>query len=130
MCLSNLPSLPWNITGKVHKIRTTLRRRSNLPACFGKPVPPRCGVTTASSKSSNGGSGGSNPLSIHPRIKSIYIKKEIPKEDRNWTTIVGCQTCRKHSFETLIFKFVWFDTMMNVKEKRREQCIGMSYFQY
>ena len=43
-------------------------------------------VAPASSKSSNGGSGGSsNPTSIHPKAKSIYTKKEIPKEDRIWT---------------------------------------------
>ena len=40
---SNLPNLPWNITSKVHKIRTTLKRRSHLQACIGKPLPPRCG---------------------------------------------------------------------------------------
>ena len=43
MCVSKMPSLPWNITSKVHKIRTTLTRRSNLPACFGEPMPLRCG---------------------------------------------------------------------------------------
>ena len=87
-------------------------------------MPPRCGKNPASSKSSSGGSG--NPVSIHPRTKSI----DIFRDDRIWTTIPGCQTCRKHSFETLIFKHVYLDTMMNVKEKRWEQRTGMSYFQY
>ena len=64
-------------------------------------------VTPASSKSSSGGSGGSsNPMSIHPRTKSIYTKKEIPKEDRIWSTIPGCQKCKRDSFETLISKCV------------------------
>ena len=63
--------------------------------------------TPASSKSSSGGSGGSsNPVSVHPRTKSIYIKKEIPKEDRIWTTIPGCQKCKRDSFETRISKCV------------------------
>ena len=118
-CVSNLPSLPWNITGKVHKIREAKVKPSSVLR-----------ETEASSKSGSGGSGGSsNPMSIHPRTKSIYIKKEITKEDSNWTTITGCHTCRKHSLKTLIFTYVWFDTMMNAKEKRREQHLGMSHFQ-
>ena len=43
ICVSNLPNRPWNITSKVRKIRTMLKRRSNLPACIGKPLPSRCG---------------------------------------------------------------------------------------
>ena len=61
-------------------------------------------VAPASSKSSSGGS--SNPTSIHPKAKSIYIKKEIPKEDRILTTIPGCQKCERNSFETRISKCV------------------------
>ena len=60
--------------------------------------------TQASSKSSSGGS--SNPTSKHPRTKSTYMKKEIPKVDRTWTAILGCQKCRGHSFETRISKRV------------------------
>ena len=131
MGVPNLPSLPWNITSLVHKIRKTLKRKSNLPACIGKPLPPRCGLNPASSKSSNGSSeGSSNPMSIHPRTMSHYINRKILREDRIWATIHGCQTCRKHSFETLIFKYVYLDTMMNRKEKNWEQPIGMFYFQY
>ena len=63
--------------------------------------------TLASSKSSSGGSGGSsNPMSIHPRTKSNYTKKEIPREDRIWKTIPGCQKCKGHSFVTRILKCV------------------------
>ena len=48
-----------------------------------KPVASTIRVAPASSKSSSGGSGGSsNPTSIHIKAKSIYVKKEIPKEDR------------------------------------------------
>ena len=48
-------------------------------------------VNQASNSSSGGSGGSSNPVSIHPRTKSINTKKEIPKEDRIWTTIPGCQ---------------------------------------
>ena len=128
MCVSNLPSLPWNVTGKVHKIRTTLKRRSNLPACFRKRMSRRCGKIPASWKSSSGGSGSSsNPVSIHPRTKSIHIEERDHQRGQNLDyKILRFQTCRKHSCETLIFKYIWFDTMMNMKEKKREQRIGMS----
>ena len=67
-------------------------------------------VARASSKSSigdSGGSGGSsNPTSTHPKSKSIYIKKEITKEDRIWTLIPGNQKCKRDSFETRISKCV------------------------
>ena len=36
---------------------------------------------------------------------------------------------QKTFFETLMFKYVWFDTMMNVKEKRREKRILRRKFQ-
>ena len=64
-------------------------------------------VAPASSKSSSGGSGGSsNPTSIHLEAKSIYVKKEIPKEDRNWIVILGCPKCKRDSFETRISRCV------------------------
>ena len=64
-------------------------------------------VAPTSSKSSSGGSGGSsNPTSIHLKAKSIYVKKEIPKEDSIWTAVPGCQKCKWHSFETRISKCV------------------------
>ena len=62
-------------------------------------------VAPASSKSSSGGSGGSsNPTSTHPKSKSNYIKKEIPKEDRIWTIIPGYQKSKRDSLETRISK--------------------------
>ena len=67
-------------------------------------MPPRCG-NPASSKSSSG-SSSNNPVSMHPKTKSIHIKKEIPKEDRIRTTIPGYQKCKGHSFETRISKCV------------------------
>ena len=63
-------------------------------------------VNPASSKSTSRGGGSSNPVSKHPRTKSIYIKKEITKLDRILTTIPGCQRCNRDSFETRISKCV------------------------
>ena len=84
-----------------------LKRRLNLQACNRKSLPPRSGLPPASSNSSSGGSGGSsNPSSIHLKAKSIYVKKEIPEEDRIWTIITGCPKCKKDSLETRISKCV------------------------
>ena len=67
-------------------------------------VPSSIRVAPASSKSSSGGS--SNPTLTHLKAKSIYVKKEIPKEDRNWTIIQGCPRCKRDSFEIRISKCV------------------------
>ena len=37
---------------------------------------------------------------------------------------------QKHSFESIILKYVYFDTMLDVTVKKQEQRIGMLYFQY
>ena len=64
--------------------------KMNLHVCIGKLLPSRCGEITAFSKSSSGCSGSSsNPMSIHPRTNSIYIMKEIHREDRIWTMTPG-----------------------------------------
>ena len=47
--------------------------------------------------------------------------KKIHREERIWNTILGWQTCRRHSFETFTFKYVYFDTMMTV-ERENFQC--------
>ena len=60
-------------------------------------------VVPASSKSSSGDSGDSgNPTSIHLKAKSIYAKKEIPKEERICTIILGGPKCKRDPFETRI----------------------------
>ena len=118
-CASNHPTLPWNITSKVRKIRATLKRRSNLLACIGKPLPAQSGKIPASSKAAVAAAATTAAIlhRLHPRKKSIWIKREIHREDRIWTTISGWQTCRRHSVDTLIFKYVWFDTTENPRER-------------
>ena len=61
-------------------------------------------VAPASSKSSSGGS--SNPTPTHPKANSIYMKKEIPKEDTICTIILGCPKCKRDPLETRISKCV------------------------
>ena len=83
ICASNHPSLPWNITSRVHKIGTTLKRRSNLHACIGKPLLPqkRCNPSFFESSSGGSVSNSSNPLSMHPRMKSIYVRKSFERTE-------------------------------------------------
>ena len=85
-CASNLPSLLWNITTKVHKIRTTLKRRSNIPACIGKPLPPQSGKMPTSSKAAAAAAATAAAIlhRLHSRKRYIYSKKEIHREDRIW----------------------------------------------
>ena len=75
---------------------------------------------------------GSNPIVLKPRTYSTYTKKEIPREDRIWDTIPGCQNCRGHSLKLASpsVSQTWCDTVINVNEKMMEQCIGITYFQY
>ena len=54
------------------------------------------------------------PVSIRPRIKSKYKKRKNPSRGQNldydsWMTYV-----EKALFEILIFKYVYFDTMIDV----------------
>ena len=85
--------------------------KMNLQACIGKPAP-------------------SNPMSIHPRTKSNYRKKEDPSRGQNLDSDSWMTYVEETLFEILIFKYVYFDTMTDVTLKKREQRIGMLHFQY
>ena len=39
-------------------------------------------------------------------VLAHYTKKEVPRENRIWDTILGCQKCRNNSIETRISKCV------------------------
>ena len=79
----------------------------NLQACIGKQLPSRCG-----------------------RTKSNYRKEKDLSRGRNldydsWMTHV-----EKTLFEILIVIYVYFRHLFFVTVKKREQRIGMLYFQY
>ena len=68
---------------------------------------PRCGNPPPHRKAAAAAAAAAAILCQYIREqKSIYIKKEIPKEERIWTTILGCQKSKGHSFETRISKCV------------------------
>ena len=128
ICVANLHSLPWNITSKAHKIRTTLKRRWIFKRASGNRCLHDAGNTRPPRKAA---AAAAAILCRYIRERSLITeKKRILQEDKVRTTIPGWQTCRKHSFETLIFAYVYFDTMIDVTEKKREQRVGMLYFQY
>ena len=122
VCVSNLPSLPWNITSKVHKIRKNVETKVKLSSVHRetvastlreKPWPPRKAAAAAAAAAA---------------ILCPYIRERSPitQTERSFErTESGIQFldvggAEKRSFETLIFKYVYFDTMMNVQEKKRE----------
>ena len=69
-------------------------------------------------------------MSIRPRTKSNYRKEKDPSRGQNLDYNSWMTDVEKTFFETLIFKYVYFDTMIDVTMKKREQRIGMWYFQY
>ena len=118
ICNSNLPSLPWNITSMVHKIRITLKRRSIFLACTGKPLPPQRGKIKASSKAAKTAAATAAAI-LHRCIREsslfIWKKKSIER------TKFGLQFLNDWRAEdtplTLIFLNVWFNTMTHMKKK-------------
>ena len=60
----------------------------------------------------------------------LQKRKGSFRVDRIRTIIPRWQTWKRHFFETFIFKYVYFDTMIDVTVKKWEQRIGMLHFQY
>ena len=81
-----------------------VKTKVELSSMHRETVASTIRVAPASSKSSSGGS--SNPTSIHLEAKSIYVKREIPKEGSIWTIILGCPTCKRDPIETRISKCI------------------------
>ena len=102
---SSKPAVVNNGQGSQHS--NNVKTKVEPSSMHRETVASTIRVAPASSKSSSGGSGGSsNPTSTHLKAEFIYVKKEIPKEDRIWTLIPGCPRCKKDSFETRISKCV------------------------
>ena len=127
ICVANPTAYAWNIMSKAHMIQTTLKRRW----IFKRASENRClhdaGKTPASSKAAAAAAAAAAIPCQYIREQSQITEKErILREDKiRITAIPGLQTCRKHSFETLIFKYVYIDTIIDVTVKKREQLIGM-----
>ena len=132
ICTSNLPSLLWNITSMVHKNPTTLKRRSNFRACIGKTVASTKLETPAFSKAAAAAAA----------TAAAILHRLHPSRGKNWDYNFWRQTCRRHSDDTLIFRYVWFDTMVNPRGTVCTHCFEKknlgrchtnweeSYFQY
>ena len=70
-------------------------------------------------ESSGSSNRRSNPLSTHPRMMSIYQKRK-PSRGQNLGLQFLDDRRALNSPSTLIFMYVWFDTMMKMKEEARE----------
>ena len=113
-------------TSRVRPARRWTFKRASGNRCLhdaGTTRPPRKAAAAAAA-------AAAIPRQYIREQCQITEKERIFREDKIRTTIPGWQTCRKHSLENLIFKYVYFDTMIDVTVKKREQRIGRLYFQY
>ena len=110
ICVANLHSLPWNITSKVHKIQTTLNRRR----IFNRASENRC--------LHDAGKSRQQQSHVNTSEDEVQLqRRKAPSKGQNldydsWMTYV-----EKILFETIIVKYVYFDTMMDGTVKKREQ---------
>ena len=126
ICVANLHSLPWKTTSKAHKIRTTLKRRWVFKRASGNRCLHDAGKTRPPRKAAAAAAAAAAIPCQHIREQSQITEQEwILREDTMRITILGWQTCRKHSFDILTFKYVYSDTTIDVTVKKREQRIGM-----
>ena len=117
--VANLPSLPWKITSMAHKIRTTLKRRWIFKRASGnrwfhdagKSRPPRTAAAAAAAAAI---------LCLYIRGQSPTTEKKSAFERKEFG-LLFLTYMEKTLFETLIFKYVYFDTMIDVTVKKREQ---------
>ena len=69
-------------------------------------------------------------MSIHPRTKSNYRREKDPSRGQNLDSDSWMTYVEKILFETVISKYVYFDTMIDFTVKKREQRIGIWNIQY
>ena len=90
-------SLPWNITSKAHKIRTTLKRRWIFKRASGNRCLHDAVKTWPRRKAAAAAAAAAAILCQYIRgQRPTTEKKRILREDRIWTTIPGWHTWRRH----------------------------------
>ena len=115
---------------KAHEIRTTLKRRWIFKRASGNRCLHDASETRPPRKAEAAAAAAAIPCQYIREESQSTEKERILRENKIRTTIPGLQTCRKHSLKILIFKYVYFDTMVDFTMKKREQRFGMLYFQY
>ena len=94
---ANLHSLPWNITSKADKIRTTLKRRWVFKRASGNRCLHDAGKTQPPRKAAAAAAAAAAILCHYIRGQSPTTEKKwILWEDRIWTLTPGWQTWRRH----------------------------------
>ena len=121
ICVATLHSLPWNITSKAHKIRTTLKRRwifnvHRETVAFTMWVSP--GLLEMQQRRQQQSCFNTSEDKVQLQKRKASSRGQHLDYD-SWMTYV-----EKILFETLIFKYVYFDTMTNITAKKREQRLG------
>ena len=119
-CESSQPTVEYLEQGS--KDSNHVETKMNFQACIGKPLPPRKAAAAAAAAAILCQYiRGQSPTTEKKRI----LSRQQNLDYNSWMTDV-----EKTLFEILIFKYVYFDTMIDVTMKKREQRIGMLYFQY
>ena len=96
ICVADLHSLPWNITSKAHKIRTTLKRRWIFKRASGDRCLHDAGKTRLPRKAAVAAAAAAATPRQYIRGQSPATeKKTILREERIWSKISGWQTCKK-----------------------------------
>ena len=112
-CESSQPT----VESKAHEIRTTLKRRWIFKRASGNRCLHDAGETRPPRKAE---AAAAIPCQYIREQSQSTEKERILREGKIRTTIPGWQTCRKHSLKILIFKYVYFDTMVDFTMKKRE----------
>ena len=93
----NLCCEPWNVTSKVHKIRTTLKRRWIFKRASGNRCLHDAGKTWPPRKAAAAAAGAAAILCQYIRGQSPTTeKKRVLREGSIWTMISGWHTWRRH----------------------------------
>ena len=122
ICVANHHSLPWNITSMAYKIRTTLKRRWIFERASGNRCLLDAGKTRPPRKQQRRQRQQQQQSCVNtPEDKVQLQKRKASSKGQNLDTDSWMTYVKKILLETLIFKNVYFDTMIDVTVKKREQ---------
>ena len=122
ICVANLHSLQWNITSMAHKIRTTLKRRWIFKRASGiRCLHDGCKKRGLLEKQQR---RQQQSCVNTPEDKVQLKKRKAPSRVQNLDSD-SWMTVEKIFFETLIFKYAYFDTPWSTsREEASAKLIG------
>ena len=125
ICVANLHSLPWNITSRAHKIRTTLKRRWIFKRASGNCCLYVAGKTGLLEKQQR-----QQQSHVNTSEDEVQLQKRKRSFERTEFGLWFLDDRRGEDIIRDSHLQVYFETMIDVTAKKREQRIGILYFQY